>query len=166
MSKGFSWSVAGPRETDLLAREIAGLLVPGMMIALTGPYGAGKTFLVKAIAEGLGIDRDLVVSPTFALIQSYSGRLPLVHIDAWRIKDRDEYQELGIDELMEGDAVVFMEWAERFQSLLPPDRLSIEIATPGGDSREFRFSWNEDSPLSASLGMALRERLAGGAEPR
>jgi tRNA threonylcarbamoyladenosine biosynthesis protein TsaE len=166
MQISFSHLVNSPEETDLLAKELATLLKPGMMIALTGPYGAGKTYFVKSVAEALGIDRDLVVSPTFSLIQSYSGKLPLVHIDAWRIKDRDEYQELGIDEMMEGDSVVFMEWAERFESLLPSDRLTITIRTPGGDSREFWFACHDDSPLAAELGKRLRDRMAQRAESR
>lgn len=166
MQVSFSHRVSGPQETDLLAKELASSLKPGMMIALTGPYGAGKTYFVKSVAEALGIDRDLVVSPTFSLIQSYSGKLPLVHIDAWRIKDRDEYRELGIDEMMESESVVFMEWAERFESLLPADRLTITIRTPGGDSREFWFAWHDDAPLAAELGKWLRDRLRQLADSR
>ncbi|MGI9517923.1 MAG: tRNA (adenosine(37)-N6)-threonylcarbamoyltransferase complex ATPase subunit type 1 TsaE [Pirellulaceae bacterium] len=147
------------QDTQQLGEIIAANLHGGLFIALTGTLGAGKTRLVQAIAESLGVERTEVTSPTFSLVQVYQGRLPLVHIDAYRIADDDEYLELGIDEMCDDQSVVIMEWAERFTTLLPTDRLSIQIEVQGDSQREFLICWPEKSASTAHVGEFIRQDL-------
>ena len=135
-------------------------LVPGICIALQGTLGAGKTNLVQAIASALGVERKSVTSPTFTMIQVYSGRLQLVHIDAYRIADEDEFFELGIDEYLEDDSVVAMEWAEKFQSLLPDERLDIAMDILGETKRQITFSWPQNAGRLADVAHSLQTDLA------
>ena len=116
-------------ETAGLGRELAATLSAGDVLLLFGDLGAGKTALVRGLAEGLGVSRDQVSSPTFTLIQEYrGGRLPLVHVDLYRIADPREFDELGLDDIAEG-GVLAIEWAERLPQ--PPQgavRVRIEHA--------------------------------------
>ena len=119
-------------ETAGLGRELAATLSAGDVLLLFGDLGAGKTALVRGLAEGLGVSRDQVSSPTFTLIQEYrGGRLPLFHVDLYRIDDPREFDDFGLDEIAEA-GVLAIEWAEKMP--MPPQgalRVSIEHA---GDS--------------------------------
>ena len=137
--------------TRALGQLIGRSLESGLLIALEGTLGAGKTNLVQSIAEGLQVARSQVVSPTFTLIQVHQGRLPLVHIDAYRIADEDQYIELGIDDFFDGTHVVAMEWAEKFDRILPEDRLAIEIEVAGSEQRVFRVSRHGDCESAAKV---------------
>src|SRR5215831_14834392 len=98
-------------ETAALGREVAATLSAGDVLLLYGDLGAGKTAFVRGLAEGLNIPRDDVSSPTFTLIQEYrGGRLPLFHVDLYRIEDPREFDELGLDEIAE-EGVLAIEWA-------------------------------------------------------
>ena len=108
-------------------------------MALCGPLGAGKTRLVQAIAEAAGVDRQDVTSPTFVLIQEYHGRRAIYHIDAYRVRDEDEFESLGVDEYFEGDGLVLVEWADRVPCFLPPERVEIRIEVTGPESRRFEI---------------------------
>ena len=100
--------------------------------------GAGKTRLVQAIAERLGVPRRDVVSPTFVLMQEYHGRRhAATHIDAYRLRDDDEFQQLGPDEYFESDGLVLVEWADRVERSLPREYLEICIDVTGAESRRF-----------------------------
>ncbi len=100
-------------ETAAVARELARSLGPDTAILLVGDLGAGKTAFVRGLADGLGVDPADVSSPTFTLIQHYAGgRLPLVHVDLYRLNDPREVDDLGLDELGEG-GVLAIEWAEK-----------------------------------------------------
>src|SRR6476661_6980444 len=97
-------------ETEAFGRRLGQLLFPGAVVALVGPLGAGKTHLVRAIAEGLDIvDSRAVSSPTFVLIQEYEARLPIYHFDVYRLKKPEEFPALGIDEYFAGDSVCLIE---------------------------------------------------------
>lgn len=146
-------------ETNQLGEIIASALQPGLLVTLKGTLGAGKTFLVQAIAETLGLDRKSVVSPTFTLIQVHRGRLELVHIDAYRIADDDQYFELGIDEYIDSDGVVAMEWAEKFDALLPDDRLQIEIDVLDEHQRRYTIRWPASDCLANQVGSVLKDAL-------
>ena len=123
-------------ETAAVGRELAATLSAGDVLLLYGDLGAGKTAFVRGLAEGLGVERDEVSSPTFTLIQEYrGGRLPLFHVDLYRIDDPREFDELGLDEIAE-DGVLAIEWAERLAARLKPSRyVAVRIEHGDGDSR-------------------------------
>jgi tRNA threonylcarbamoyladenosine biosynthesis protein TsaE len=122
--------------TTRFGRRLGALLYPGAVIGLVGPLGAGKTFLVRAVAEGLGIsDSRAVSSPTFVLIQEYAARLPIYHFDAYRLRSEAEFFELGVHEYFEGEGVCLVEWADKVSSLLPAERLSINLEVLGETQR-------------------------------
>jgi len=123
--------------TARLGAALAEVLPDGTTVALCGTLGAGKTRLVQAVAEAAGVDRRDVLSPTFVLVKEYRGRRTICHIDAFRIKDEDEFLELGPDEYFESGAVVLVEWADRVESCLPPQRVEIRIEITGDRSRRF-----------------------------
>src|SRR5437899_12146513 len=116
MFQCISLDVSDLAGTTAFGRRLAELLFPGSVIALVGPLGAGKTHLVRAVAEGLGVaDSRVVSSPTFVLIQEYTGRLPIYHFDAYRLKHSGEFLELGAHEYFEGKGVCLVEWADRVE---------------------------------------------------
>ncbi|MFQ5731508.1 MAG: tRNA (adenosine(37)-N6)-threonylcarbamoyltransferase complex ATPase subunit type 1 TsaE [Planctomycetaceae bacterium] len=127
-------------ETRQIGATLAAALAPGDVVALIGDLGAGKTRLVQAVAEALGVDRADVTSPTFVLIQEYDGRIPLYHFDTYRLNDLDEFLELGAEELFEGDGVCLVEWADRVADALPADHLRCEIAIAGEQQRILHFT--------------------------
>ena len=106
--------------TEDFGRRLADVLFPGAVIALIGPLGAGKTHLVRAIALGLGIvNPNQVSSPTFVLIQEYTGRLPIYHFDTYRLKTEAEFEDLGVHEYFQGNGVCLVEWADKVPGCLP-----------------------------------------------
>lgn len=111
-------------ETLNLANKLGKLLKPNDVIALEGDLGAGKTTFTKGLANGLGINRN-VNSPTFTIIKEYHGRLPLYHMDVYRLEDADE--DLGFQEYFDGEGVTVIEWAHFIEDYLPQDLLKIEI---------------------------------------
>jgi tRNA threonylcarbamoyladenosine biosynthesis protein TsaE len=122
--------------TETFGRRLGRRLFPGAVVALLGPLGAGKTHLVRAIAEGLDIaDSRAVSSPTFVLIQEYRARLPIYHFDAYRLRGEREFLDLGVYEYLEGDGVCLIEWADRVAGCLPAEHLRIELAVTGETSR-------------------------------
>jgi tRNA threonylcarbamoyladenosine biosynthesis protein TsaE len=128
-------------DTDRLGATLADAIPPGTVVALIGTLGAGKTRLVQAVAAALGNPRDAITSPTFVLVNEYlTGRMPVYHFDTYRLKDEDEFLELGPEEYFTGQGVTFVEWADRFAELLPESYLKIEIASVGETEREFTIS--------------------------
>jgi len=128
--------VANAAETAALGNRLASALFPGALIALSGQLGAGKTFLVRAIAEGLGIaDSRVVTSPTFVLIQEYAATLPMYHFDAYRLRTQAEFVDLGVHEYFEGLGVSFVEWADRVEGCLPREHLWISLEITGSETR-------------------------------
>lgn len=123
--------------TEAFGRVLSEVLPDGAVVALNGPLGAGKTRLVQAIAAAEGIDARHVTSPTFVLINEYLGRRPIYHLDAYRIKDDDEFLALGVEEYFESAGVTLVEWAERVQRCLPAERLEIRIEPLSADARRF-----------------------------
>lgn len=121
-------------ETEQFAYRLANLLEAQDTITLEGDLGAGKTTFTKALAKGLGITRT-VSSPTFTILKQYEGRLPLNHLDVYRLAESDE--DLGWDELFYGDAVTVIEWAHLIEQDLPSERLLIEILRIGDMERKF-----------------------------
>jgi tRNA threonylcarbamoyladenosine biosynthesis protein TsaE len=125
--------------TAAFGAALAEVLPAGTTVALCGTLGAGKTRLVQSVAESLGVDRRNVNSPTFVIVQEYRGRRTIYHIDAYRLRDEDEFLALGPEEFFDGDGLVFIEWADRVQTCLPKDRIEIQIEVTGRHSRRFRI---------------------------
>lgn len=121
--------------TDRLGRQLAEHLPPGSVVALSGTLGAGKTRLVQAIAAACGVDPADVTSPTFVLCREYHGTRTIYHLDAYRLKDEDEFLELGPEEMFASGGLVFIEWAERVANYLPPDCVEITLEVTGETSR-------------------------------
>lgn len=128
-----------PQELEYLGRRLAQFLQPGDFLALDGDLGAGKTLLTQGIAQGLEVKED-INSPTFTIIHEYqSGRLPLYHMDVYRLKQPEELYDLGYEEYFYGQGVTVVEWAQIVAPLLPDEYLGMEIAVvPEG--RELRFA--------------------------
>jgi tRNA threonylcarbamoyladenosine biosynthesis protein TsaE len=125
-----------PEATRHLGQRLGRLLFPGAVVALVGPLGAGKTHLVRAVAEGLDVaDSRLVTSPTFVLIQEYPGRLPIYHFDAYRLSGAVPFADLGVHEYLEGDGVCLVEWADRVEPCLPAEHLRITLTITAPNSR-------------------------------
>jgi tRNA threonylcarbamoyladenosine biosynthesis protein TsaE len=97
------------------------------VLALIGELGAGKTALVRGIAAGLGAPPDSVSSPTFVLIHEYRGRLPLIHVDLYRLHTNAEAESIGLSDCFTGHSITAIEWADRFPTLLPDDRLEVRL---------------------------------------
>ena len=120
-------TIRSEEETRAFGSKLAEKAKPGMVIALIGDLGTGKTTLTKAIAAALGIQGH-ITSPTFNIVKEYkTGRLPLYHFDVYRITDPDEMYELGYEEYFYGDGVCVIEWADLIEELLPEHTIRIEI---------------------------------------
>ena len=120
-------------ETFALGKHVAASLQPGTFVLLHGDLGAGKTAFVRGMAAGLGGSPDDVSSPTFVLIQQYKGRVPLVHVDLYRLDSAAAVDDLGLEELASG-AVMAIEWADRLPRPLDGS-VTVQIEDLGGDSR-------------------------------
>ncbi|MDR2257901.1 MAG: tRNA (adenosine(37)-N6)-threonylcarbamoyltransferase complex ATPase subunit type 1 TsaE [Treponema sp.] len=130
---------SSPEETMALGERIARRLGSGSVVALRGGLGAGKTCLTKGIARGLGID-ETITSPTYTIISEYQGRLPLYHIDAYRLDGDEDFENLGGEELLCGGGVSVIEWSERIPRSLPENAVFIEMVISGGSRRIIRIS--------------------------
>lgn len=114
-------------ETERLGRAIAEAARPGTVIGLVGGLGVGKTRLVRAVAEALGVDPAAISSPTFVLIHEYDGQMPVYHFDVYRLKSPAEFEDLGLAEYWDGGGLCLVEWADRVRTLLPEDAWTIAI---------------------------------------
>jgi tRNA threonylcarbamoyladenosine biosynthesis protein TsaE len=128
----FEIITTSPEETGQFAEKLAGHLNPGAVLTLEGDLGAGKTTFTKGLAKGLGVTKT-VNSPTFTIIKEYRGRLPLYHMDVYRL--HDSFEDLGFDEYFEGEGVTVVEWAHLIQDQLPEELLSLSIYREGDSTR-------------------------------
>lgn len=123
--------------TRRLGQRLGELAAAGDVITLSGDLGAGKTTLTQAIGHGLAVPADHdITSPTFGLLHEYPGRLPLYHMDFYRLRSEEDLLELGVEEYLEGEGLCVIEWPDRLGALLPPERLEVELAHTGPTSRE------------------------------
>jgi tRNA threonylcarbamoyladenosine biosynthesis protein TsaE len=126
-------------ETRHLGRLLGRLLEPGDVVALSGELGAGKTTLAQGICTGLDVSEP-VASPTFTLVHEYAGRVPVWHLDTYRLRSSDELIDLSWQDLLSGGGVVLVEWPERVADALPPDRLEVALAAAGVDERRLTLT--------------------------
>jgi tRNA threonylcarbamoyladenosine biosynthesis protein TsaE len=137
-----------PAETVALGAAVGRLLHAGDILALCGPLGAGKTQFVKGLAVGLDVPaEEPVVSPTFVLVREYLGRLRLYHFDAYRLGSAAELADLGLTEMAtEPDAVVAVEWADRFPGVLPPHTVRIRFEHVDPNTRSLQLDLPAELP--------------------
>ncbi len=141
---------ASPEQTREIGRSLATALQIGDQVALVGPLGAGKTQLAKGLALGLGLSSDrLAGSPTFVLVNEYACRVPVFHLDAYRLGTAAELLQLGFDELSDR-GVVILEWADRVPGELGPDAIWVEL-DPAGESRRLLTIHSPAGVVSARL---------------
>jgi len=148
-----SFTSDSEEQTRELGERLGRELEPGTVIGLNGTLGSGKTRLTQGIGRGLEIADGSIVSPTYTLCVPHEGRLGLLHLDAYRIADPGEVDELGLDELTENGVVLIIEWSERIEALLPPNDLKIAIQPSGEIVREFEFQ------ALTQLGQRLLQQL-------
>ncbi|MCP4192899.1 MAG: tRNA (adenosine(37)-N6)-threonylcarbamoyltransferase complex ATPase subunit type 1 TsaE [Planctomycetaceae bacterium] len=127
-------------DTTKLGTSLTDQLPASAMIALCGTLGAGKTRLVKAIAQSYGVPAEAVVSPTFTLCNEYIGRRPIFHFDMYRIADEDELHELGFEEYLQRPGLTIVEWADRFAEAMPIDKLTINLDVLSETARQITLT--------------------------
>jgi len=127
-----------PEQTQKLGMRIGELALPGDVFLLVGDLGAGKTCLTQGVAWGLDI-KEYTMSPSFVIVRELYGRLPLYHIDLYRLDRIEESMELGLDEYLYGRGVCVVEWAEKALSILPAEHLLIEIGYLADTERNFQM---------------------------
>jgi len=149
------------QQTDWLGQVLGRTFRGGETIALYGPLGAGKTALVRGIAQGLGASPTAVTSPTFVVIHEYQGRLPLAHMDWYRIRSLRELESTGVMEYFSGQTVTAIEWADKGLDLLPQDRIEVTLSHRTAQSRSIQL--NATGPTSKDI--LARARRAHQAPP-
>lgn len=132
----FEFFSRSPEETRNLAEQIGTVAFDGLVIALTGDLGSGKTAFVQGLAAGLDVLPEYVVtSPTYTLINEYPGRLRLYHVDLYRIENKVDFDEIGLYEVLHGHGVCAVEWAERIEDDLPEKHLAVQMSILDDQSR-------------------------------
>lgn len=157
------------RETFALGERLGRKLRPGDVVALVGELGAGKTQLVRGACRGAGVPDAEVASPSFAIVASYHGRIPVHHADLYRVADFDELYATGLGDLVAGDGATLVEWADRIPGALPAERLEVHLAhdalRPSVRHLELRGLGERHAALARSLRPRARpasRRGAGG----
>lgn len=125
-----------PDATHLLGVKLGGLLESGDFVGLIGDLGAGKTHLVRGVAEGAKVPRSEVASPTFAIVYPYSGRIPLYHADLYRLANYDDLYSTGFMDLVGGEGAVLVEWLDRIPEAAPREYLRVTLRHAGAEARE------------------------------
>ena len=139
MGPAIDIDTATPEDTRKVAEAVAELLVPGDVVSLTGDLGAGKTTFVQGAARGLGVT-ERVTSPTFVLVREYRGDVPVYHVDVYRLDRLQEVIDLGFDDLLDPRSVIFVEWGDAIEPLLPDEHLRVELRAGEGEARRLSFS--------------------------
>jgi tRNA threonylcarbamoyladenosine biosynthesis protein TsaE len=153
LANGLTIDLASEADTASLGSALADVVGPGDVIGLIGPLGAGKTRLVRAIAEALEVDPGAISSPTFILIHEYQGRIPVYHFDAYRLPGPEAFEELGVADYWEGGGVCLVEWADRVLHLLPESRWLVALEVVGPGERRARLE------LPAAVSSAIADCL-------
>jgi tRNA threonylcarbamoyladenosine biosynthesis protein TsaE len=152
-------SLDSVKKTLEFGERLAHTFQGGDVLALTGDLGAGKTLITRGIALGLGITAEQVTSPTFTLIQTYEGRLPVIHVDLYRLENPSAILQLGLEDYFTAKNIVIIEWADRFIQALPPDYLEIHLEH--GDTETTRsMTIRATGPRSFAIVSALRSNTA------
>lgn len=136
-------------ETRALGVRLGRVLVPGDFVGLIGDLGAGKTELSRGIAEGAGVPRGEVASPTFAIVYPYQGRIPLYHADLYRLGDEDELYATGFFDLVtSGEGAFLVEWVDKISAAMPAEAIEIRIGTVDLETRRLDITARGDSAIA------------------
>jgi tRNA threonylcarbamoyladenosine biosynthesis protein TsaE len=141
MSRLFEYISGNPVDTDKFAEVLKPLLKTGDIVALTGNLGSGKTYLVKKISELFGV--DYTSSPSFAIVNEYFGDIKIYHFDFFRIKKILELYDIGFEEYLEDEALIFIEWADMFPEIIPSNCFRISIKVLENDKRKITVDKDE-----------------------
>ncbi len=134
------WVTRSPYQTVALAKALAKHLKQRDVVALYGELGSGKTTFIKGLAAGLGAEKvEGVRSPTFVLLNLYKGRLPVYHMDLYRVQNVERLYDIGYEEYAFGEGVLVIEWAEKAEQALPPGTIRVSLRSVGKRSREVRL---------------------------
>lgn len=146
-------SLPSLEETMRLGRHLGRTARPGDIFTLSGDLGAGKTTLTQAIGQGMEVPADCyITSPTFSLLHEYHGRLPIFHMDLYRLGSSAEIVELGFEEYLYGNGLAIIEWPDRLQELMPPSRLDIRLTLVDENARlAVLTAYGDMQPRLASL---------------
>lgn len=141
----------GEADTRALALSLSELLQPGDVVALSGPLGAGKTVFVRGLTDALEVPAsDGVCSPSYALINLYeNGRVPVAHLDLYRLAEADELEGIGFRDLLSGDYLVVVEWAERVEEAMEAATVQIQLDDEGPETRRVTLRVSDEELLSA-----------------
>jgi tRNA threonylcarbamoyladenosine biosynthesis protein TsaE len=138
----FTWAILtkSPGETRRVGQEFGRLLEPGDVVALIGGLGSGKTLFTQGLARGLQVPEGYyITSPTFVLVNEYPGRIPFYHLDLYRLEGPADFADLGLEEMLHGDGVAAIEWAERLGEDMPQERLELRLGFGGESERSLTF---------------------------
>lgn len=151
------------REEDTIhvGRALGNILEPGDVVALTGDLGAGKTIFCKGVGEAIGIPSDRIVSPSFTIVTEHRGRLPLSHIDVYRLSSEEEALDIGLDEIVSGNRVCLVEWAEKIRILLPNDCIRITFHILREETRRLSVEAG-DGPRFGTFLSHIKHLIPGG----
>jgi tRNA threonylcarbamoyladenosine biosynthesis protein TsaE len=155
----FSIITASEEQTVDLGRMLGSLLEPGDLVCLYGDLGAGKTHFSYGIALGLEVRDEYITSPTFTFVNEYQGRIPLYHIDLYRLTDPSELDGIGFEQYIDSDGATVIEWAERAEHELPPEALGVYLSHVSENGREVGFI--AEGERYAGLLQELRSRIRG-----
>lgn len=154
-NRRFEFTTRSARETRSRAESIGRRIGAGACISLVGALGAGKTVFAGGLLRGLGVDED-VLSPTFVLYEEFDGRLPVVHVDLYRLEHEQEIEELGLFDLVGTDRVLVVEWGDRSESLFDSSDIVVRMRLSGAQSRSITIdcvpefeSWFGDLELDS-----------------
>ena len=160
ISKKINIKTLSADETQKLGQKIGTLIKQPLIIALRGDLGSGKTAFVQGLAKGLEVpDGYYITSPTFTLINEYPGRLSLVHVDLYRLESIDDLEDLGLDELLYGQAVIAIEWAEKLTGRQPAEQLLVTMEIIDDDCRKLTLDATGHDEMN--LIRALEDALSG-----
>jgi len=135
----FSVITSSTEQTEEVGRVLGTMLEAGDLVCLFGDLGAGKTHFSYGVARGLQVQDQYITSPTFTFVNEYQGRIPLYHIDLYRLKDPSELESIGFEEYLDSDGATVIEWAERAEEELPDEKLNVYISDVSENSRELGF---------------------------
>jgi tRNA threonylcarbamoyladenosine biosynthesis protein TsaE len=148
-------------DTMAIARALGAVLVPGDVVALSGDLGAGKTVFCKGVGEAIGIPADRIVSPSFTIVTEHAGAVPFLHVDVYRLSSEREADDIGLEEILNGEGVCLVEWAEKIATLLPKSCIKVKFLFSDEGGRRLILA-AEDTPRIRGFVHRCKRYLTGG----